>query len=542
MPPSEPSSSSSSSASPTVGRPWSTAIVAGTAPPSRTICSTSRAIATLCGYGIPWLMIVDSSATTGAPAASASATSGATLSIGCGAVRWVVVIGWSSSVGGWVGVRWAATSAAVRSARTVSAERAGEGGEHLAVAGGLDDVGAVEQGVHVAGGHRVTGAGDVGDLDLGGADEHGPRAEPASAAGVPDGRRSTAGCRGCRAAPTRARRRGRAARSAAARTPSTVSATGRPTSAASSSTFGVTVCTRTDPSSTGAAAVALATLTGSSTERTPASWAADEQPADDGRVEVGVDDEGVGAAEQARHDGEVGHGQLVGGAHVGHRDVQVAAVVEHGGVGAGGVRARRRRAGTRRRRRRCAATTVSPAGSSPTAATSTVGRPSRARFSAMLRPTPPAVHEAVPGLLVPSTGGARGAHLGVEHRAPDDHDTGRRRRVFARVGHRSRLEERGACCRRPARGPHPQPRAAGDRHALRRAGPRRCGADAGHAGVRPRWFRREMTAAAAPARTIPARTPAPTCRYSTASLSRNTMRVVGCSAAGCCGSVETSVE
>ena len=50
---------------PDVGRPLSTAIVAGTAPPSRTICSTSRAIATFCGYGIPWLMIVDSRATTG---------------------------------------------------------------------------------------------------------------------------------------------------------------------------------------------------------------------------------------------------------------------------------------------------------------------------------------------------------------------------------------------------------------------------------------------------------------------------------------------
>ena len=43
------------------------------------------------GYGIPWLMIVDSSATTGAPAASASATSGATLSIGCGAAGLVVI-------------------------------------------------------------------------------------------------------------------------------------------------------------------------------------------------------------------------------------------------------------------------------------------------------------------------------------------------------------------------------------------------------------------------------------------------------------------
>ncbi len=102
MPPSEPNSSSSSSDSPIVGRPWSTAIVAGTAPPSRTICSTSRAIATFWGYGIPWLMIVDSSATTGVPAASASATSGATFSIGCGAVVLVDVIGRAPRwVAGW---------------------------------------------------------------------------------------------------------------------------------------------------------------------------------------------------------------------------------------------------------------------------------------------------------------------------------------------------------------------------------------------------------------------------------------------------------
>ena len=38
----------------------------------------------------------------------------------------------------------------------------------------------------------------------------------------------------------------------------------------------------------------------------------------------------------------------------------------------------------------------------------------------MLRPTPPTVAEAVPGLLVPSTGAAGGAHLGVEHGAADD--------------------------------------------------------------------------------------------------------------------------
>ncbi len=98
-----PNISSSSSDSPTVGRPWRMAIVAGTAPPSRTICSTSRAIATLWGYGIPWLMIVDSSATTGRPWASASRTSGATASIGWGVVGVVRVIGGSP---GWAGCRW----------------------------------------------------------------------------------------------------------------------------------------------------------------------------------------------------------------------------------------------------------------------------------------------------------------------------------------------------------------------------------------------------------------------------------------------------
>ena len=69
------SSSRSSGDSPTCGTPPSTAMVAGTAPCSRTMPSTSVAIATFCGYGMPWLMIVLSSATTGRPAATASATS-----------------------------------------------------------------------------------------------------------------------------------------------------------------------------------------------------------------------------------------------------------------------------------------------------------------------------------------------------------------------------------------------------------------------------------------------------------------------------------
>ena len=46
---SEASSSRSSAESPIVGLPWSTAIVAGTAPSSRTMPSTVRAISTFCG-------------------------------------------------------------------------------------------------------------------------------------------------------------------------------------------------------------------------------------------------------------------------------------------------------------------------------------------------------------------------------------------------------------------------------------------------------------------------------------------------------------
>ena len=93
---SEASSSRSSADRPTVGRPWSTAIVAGTAPPSRTMPSTVRAISTFCGYGMPWLMMVLSSATTGRPDASASRTSSVTVSIqdpfsdGCCSVSWAM--------------------------------------------------------------------------------------------------------------------------------------------------------------------------------------------------------------------------------------------------------------------------------------------------------------------------------------------------------------------------------------------------------------------------------------------------------------------
>jgi hypothetical protein len=59
------------------------AMVAGTAPEARTTASTSRAVAKLSGNGMPWEMIVDSSATTGRCAASAAATSGDTRTVGC---------------------------------------------------------------------------------------------------------------------------------------------------------------------------------------------------------------------------------------------------------------------------------------------------------------------------------------------------------------------------------------------------------------------------------------------------------------------------
>jgi hypothetical protein len=58
------------------------AIVAGTAPVSRTAASISRAIRRLSGRGRPWAMIVDSSATTARPAAMAPATSGCTEIMG----------------------------------------------------------------------------------------------------------------------------------------------------------------------------------------------------------------------------------------------------------------------------------------------------------------------------------------------------------------------------------------------------------------------------------------------------------------------------
>ena len=61
---------------PTCAPPSSTAIVAGTAPPARTASSSSSATSRLSGAGSPWASSVLSSATTGRPVLSASATSG----------------------------------------------------------------------------------------------------------------------------------------------------------------------------------------------------------------------------------------------------------------------------------------------------------------------------------------------------------------------------------------------------------------------------------------------------------------------------------
>jgi len=54
--------------------PSKTAMVAGVAPPSRTSNSTLRAVSRFAGKGMPWLMMVLSSATAGRPADSAAAT------------------------------------------------------------------------------------------------------------------------------------------------------------------------------------------------------------------------------------------------------------------------------------------------------------------------------------------------------------------------------------------------------------------------------------------------------------------------------------
>src|SRR6516164_7409063 len=72
--------SSSSGTRPTLGTPSMSAIVAAVTPWPARIASNSRAAARLPGRGRPCEMIVDSSATTGAPARSAAPTGGDTSS------------------------------------------------------------------------------------------------------------------------------------------------------------------------------------------------------------------------------------------------------------------------------------------------------------------------------------------------------------------------------------------------------------------------------------------------------------------------------
>ena len=71
-----PKISSSAGLKPTLTTPPIMAIVAGIAPPARTFCSICAATTTLRGLGKPWLIIVDSSATTAPPLAKVSFTSG----------------------------------------------------------------------------------------------------------------------------------------------------------------------------------------------------------------------------------------------------------------------------------------------------------------------------------------------------------------------------------------------------------------------------------------------------------------------------------
>ena len=65
------SASRPASSRPTSSRPSRIATVAGTAPDSRTAASDAVATSRFCGYGRPWLISVDSSATTGRPVARA---------------------------------------------------------------------------------------------------------------------------------------------------------------------------------------------------------------------------------------------------------------------------------------------------------------------------------------------------------------------------------------------------------------------------------------------------------------------------------------
>ena len=114
---------------PTRNRPSRMATVAGTAPASRTAASDARATAMLSGCGRPWLMSVDSSATTGRPAASAAATSGGEgQTLGDGHRPMVRQPSWSSRRGAatWrAAIRLPATAARRRATQRRPADRPG---------------------------------------------------------------------------------------------------------------------------------------------------------------------------------------------------------------------------------------------------------------------------------------------------------------------------------------------------------------------------------------------------------------------------------
>ena len=69
------SRSNAALSSPALNRPSMIATVAGTAPLARTVSSSISAVSRFCGNGMPWVMIVNSSATTGRLSASAEAAS-----------------------------------------------------------------------------------------------------------------------------------------------------------------------------------------------------------------------------------------------------------------------------------------------------------------------------------------------------------------------------------------------------------------------------------------------------------------------------------
>ena len=203
----------------------------------------------------------------------------------------------------------------------------------------------------------------------------------------------------------------------------------------------------------------MATLTGSSTEGTPASRG--HRRAASGAREasrLASTTRAPATASEAGHDGEVGHGQLVGGAHVGDRDVQVAAIVEHGGVGAGGVP----------RGDEVPAVDPGGGGARDDAVTRRVvahggqeggGAAETGEVLGDVAAHSPGRPRRRSRVARPDDRRRGGPQLGVEHRAPDDDDAGRRRRVFARVGHRSRLEERGALLQEACPGTAPHGRA-----------------------------------------------------------------------------------